>query len=219
MTIQTINIMDTPVIGVFSTCTEDVCLVPKGTNPEAVEFIQKRLSVPVHSCLVNDSILVGSLCRGNSNGFIIPGKADTKALEKQTGFPFHTLPGKLNAVGNLVLANDTAGLVHPEVSDNVLEFIANTLKIDVCRGTIAGIKTVGMAGCVTNNGLLVSPGITESESALLEELFGFAPMVGSVNFGSRMVGSGILANSKGYLAGTETSGYELGRISTALGFV
>lgn len=126
------------------------------------------------------------------------------------------MPGKLNAVGNILLANDTAGLVHPELPDNVVKMIGETLKIDVLKGTIAGIKTVGMAGCVINKGLLVSPGVTEEETALLEDLFGFEPMVGSVNFGSRMVGSGILANSKGCLTGSETSGYELGRILTAL---
>jgi len=215
---QTINVMDTPVIGVFSVCTEEICLVPHGTRPEVIPQIEKRLGVTVHKCFVNDSTLVGSLCRGNSNGFLVPANSKTSALEKQIGKPVLNLPGKLNAVGNILLANDTAGLVHPEIPDNIVKFIAETLKIDVMKGTIAGIKTVGMAGCVTNNGLLVGPGITEEETAVLEKLFGFEPVIGSVNFGSRMVGSGILANTKGYLAGDETSGYELGRISTALGF-
>ncbi|WNY28556.1 hypothetical protein MmiEs2_07500 [Methanimicrococcus stummii] len=214
---QTINIMDTSVIGVFSTCTEDVCLVPQGTRQEIAEKIEKRLDVSVYKCLVNDSILVGSMCRGNSNGFLVPENTKTDVLSKQIGKPVTVMPGKLNAVGNILLANDTAGLVHPEMPDNIIKIIGDALKIDVRKGTIAGINTVGMAGCVTNKGLLVSPGVTEAETALLEDLFGFEPVVGSVNFGSRMVGSGILANSKGCLAGSETSGYELGRILTALG--
>ncbi|MDR0766944.1 MAG: translation initiation factor IF-6 [Methanosarcinales archaeon] len=214
---QTINIMDTSVIGVFSTCTEEVCLVPQGTRQEVTSQIEKRLGVSVYRCLVNDSILVGSMCRGNSNGFLVPENSKTDTLSKQIGKPVTVLPGKLNAVGNILLANDTAGLVHPEMPDNIVKIIGDTLKIDVSKGTIAGIKTVGMAGCVTNKGLLVSPGITEDETALLEKVFGFEPVIGSVNFGSRMVGSGILANSKGCLAGSETSGYELGRILTALG--
>lgn len=214
---QTINILDTSVIGVFSTCTEDVCLVPQGTREEVIARIEKRLDVSVHRCLVNDSILVGSLCRGNSNGFLVPEGSKTEALSKQIGKPVTEMPGKLNAVGNILLANDTAGLIHPEMPDSIVKIISETLKIDIRKGTIAGIKTVGMAGCVTNKGLLVSPGITADETALLEDVFGFEPAVGSVNFGSRMVGSGILANSKGCLAGSETSGYELGRILTALG--
>jgi translation initiation factor 6 len=215
---QTVTIMDTPTLGVFSTCTEEVCLVPKGTRQDVIEKLETRLQVPVYSCYVNDSILIGSMCRGNANGFLVPEFTRTENLKNQIELPFFVLPGKLNAVGNILLANDTAGLVHPEVTDKAVQFISEALKIDVRRGTIAGIHTVGMAGCVTNKGLLVSPGITEDETALLEDLFGFEPVVGSVNFGSRMVGSGILANTKGYLAGTETSGYELGRISTALGF-
>ena len=215
---QTITIMDTPVLGVFSTCTEEICLVPKGTRPEVIDQIAARLNVSVHECFVNDSVLVGSLCRGNSNGFLVPEFSKTNALQKQLDKPVKALPGKLNAIGNILLANDTAGLVHPEVPDSIVQMIGDALKIDVKKGTIAGINTVGMAGCVTNNGLLVSPGITEAETALLENLFGFAPVVGSVNFGSRMVGSGVLANSKGYLAGSETSGYELGKVASALGF-
>lgn len=61
--------MDTSVIGVFSTCTQDVCLVAQGTRQEVVSSIEKRLDVSVYECLINGSILVGSLCRGNSNGF------------------------------------------------------------------------------------------------------------------------------------------------------
>ncbi|MDV0444719.1 hypothetical protein MmiAt1_02550 [Methanimicrococcus sp. At1] len=209
--------MDTSVLGVFSTCTEEVCLVPQGTRSDIIDQIEKRLGVSVYKCLVNDSILVGSLCRGNSNGFLVPEGSRTDALSKQIGKPVSEMPGKLNAVGNILLANDTAGLVHPDMPDSIVKIIGDVLKIDVRKGTIAGIKTVGMAGCVTNKGLLVGPGITESETALLEDLFGFEPVVGSVNFGSRMVGSGVLANSKGCLAGSETSGYELGRIMTALG--
>ena len=214
-----IKIMDSPVIGVFATCTEDVCFVPKGIFPDAVEILEKRLKVPVKVGLIRDSILIGSLSRGNSNGFLISGREGAEELEALLGVPVGYLPGKINAVGNILLANDTAGLVSPEVSDKAIETIRSVLKIDVRRGTIAGIKTVGMAGCVTNEGLLVSPGISEDEKAMLEDLFGFEPMTGSVNFGSRMTGSGVLANSKGYVTGDDTSGYEMGRVAEALGFV
>ncbi|RLI16358.1 translation initiation factor IF-6, partial [Candidatus Bathyarchaeota archaeon] len=38
------------------------------------------------------------------------------------------------------------------------------------------------------------------------------------NFGVPLIGAGLLANSKGYAAGAETTGYELGRIEEALRF-
>ena len=54
---------------------------------------------------------------------------------------------------------------------------------------------------------------------MLEELFGLPVDVGTVNLGSPLVGSGLLANSFGYLAGEESTGLELGRIEDALGFL
>jgi translation initiation factor 6 len=36
--------------------------------------------------------------------------------------------------------------------------------------------------------------------------------------GNAMVGTGLVANTRGYLAGGETSGYELGRIEDIFGF-
>jgi translation initiation factor 6 len=140
-------------------------------------------------------------------------------MQRLIGVPVGILPDRLNAVGNIVLANDSAALVHPDLSDKALEAIAGTLQVDVYRGTIAGIKNVGMAGVVTNKGLLVHPKVTASEREALEEIFGFPVSIGTTNFGTQMLGSGLLANSKNFVAGSETTGPELGRIEEALGFL
>jgi translation initiation factor 6 len=87
------------------------------------------------------------------------------------------------------------------------------------KGTVGGLKTVGMAAIATNQGILVHPRTSEAELKVLEDLFGLPVDVGTVNFSSPLVGSGILANSKGYLAGADTTGPELGRIDEALGFL
>jgi translation initiation factor 6 len=76
-----------------------------------------------------------------------------------------------------------------------------------------------MTAVVTNKGLLAHPRITDAEIAICEELFGLPVDIGTVNLGSPLVGSGLLANSRGYVAGDETTGPELGRIEDALGFL
>jgi len=43
--------------------------------------------------------------------------------------------------------------------------------------------------------------------------------IGTINYGFPLVGSSLLANTKGYVAGLETTGIELGRIEEALGFI
>jgi translation initiation factor 6 len=217
--IQKVDIYDNPLVGVFATCTEGLALVPPRTSPEICAVLEKSLGVRVVETLINGSVVLGSLSRGNSNGFLLPQGANSKEMEKLLGVPAEVLPGVLNAVGNLVLANDSAALVHPELSDAAVETIARTLKVEVFRGTIAGIKTVGMAGAVTNKGLMVHPRVTPQERAFLEEIFGLSVDVGTTNFGTQMLGSGLLVNSKGFVAGSETTGPELGRIDETFGFL
>lgn len=215
---RTITIQESPIIGAFATCTEDLALVPVGTSEKTCDTLCQLLKVNVVKTLVNGSIIVGSLCRGNSHSLLVP-RGSTIKDQENIDIPIHELPGKLNAVGNVVMANDTAALVHPELSDRAIEAIEKALKVDVRRGTIGGVKTVGMAGIATNKGILVNPLATGLELELIEELFGLPVDIGTTNFGTQMVASGLIANSKGYVAGSQTTGHELGRIEDALGFI
>ncbi|MBA5942745.1 MAG: translation initiation factor IF-6, partial [Methanophagales archaeon] len=52
----------------------------------------------------------------------------------------------------------------------------------------------------------------------LEEIFELPVGIGSVNCGMPVIGAALLANTKGYAAGDETTGAELGRIVDILGF-
>ncbi len=61
--------------------------------------------------------------------------------------------------------------------------------------------------------------MSDSEIEILEDVFDLPVDIGTVNFGSPLIGSGLLANSAGYLAGADTTGPELGRIEDALGFI
>lgn len=215
--IKTVNIYDNPVLGVFATCTEDVAVVPIGTTKKVVDLLTEMLDVTVVSTLINGSTVVGSLSRGNSNGFLLCRDASVSDL-KDVDVPVEVLPDRLTATGNVILANDNAALVHPDISDRSIEIISRVLGVDVHRGTIAGLGTVGMSGVVTNRGLLVHPMVTQEELAHLEEVFDLPVDVGTTNYGSQAVGSGLLANSKGYAAGSNTTGHELGRIEDALFF-
>lgn len=217
MTISTLDILQTPIIGIHATCTEDFVFIPPGIETNSQNAIVEYLQVKTCEVSVNQSNLVGSMIRANSYGVVIP-KGNIEGLEN-IDLKVNILNAKLNALGNIILANDTTALIHPELPDSALELIANTLNVKVYRGTIAGIKTVGMAATATNRGLLVHPGVTQHEIEFLEKIFDLPVDVGTTNYGISMVGSGLLANSKGFMAGSKTTGYELGRIEEALGFI
>jgi translation initiation factor 6 len=209
-----------PYVGIYATNTEQYVVLPPDLPEPAVAAASETLGVTAIRTLINESTLIGSMMTGNSNGFVVSDLAldkEVRALQKHAKVT--RLKGKMTASGNIILANDTAALVHPNLSDRNVEAITKALKVDVKRGTIGGLKTVGMAGCATNKGLLVHPRATEAELTALEDLFKLPVDIGTVSFGSPLVGSAILANTKGMITGTRTSGPELGRIEDALGFI
>lgn len=214
-----LRIAGSSLLGVFARCTEEVALLPLEAAPEILSRLENTLNIIPIQVSISGSSVVGSLVCGNSNGFIMTSHASDEDLERLSIYgKAARIPGKINAAGNVILANDTAALVHPGISSKALETISKTLAVDVTQGTIGGLKTVGMAAIATNRGILVHPNVSEPELDLLDCLFGLPVDVGTVNFGSPLVGSGLIANSAGYFAGEETTGPELGRIEDALGF-
>lgn len=204
----------------FASCTEELVFVPSDTSEETMKELEDSLGVIAIPSSVSGSSIIGSLLRGNSRGVIVAGfifDKELRAIRKHTKAA--RLTEELNAAGNLILANDNAALVHPDLSDRSIGIIKKTLGVDVKRGTIGGLKTVGMSGIATNKGVLVHPKSSSTEIGAIEELFSLPVDIGTVNFGSPLIGSGLLANSKGYVAGEDTTGPEISRIEDTLGFL
>ena len=76
-----------------------------------------------------------------------------------------------------------------------------------------------MAAVVTNKGLLCHPKTSEEEIRFLEKVFKVPVMIGTINHGSPVIGSGLVANTKGAIIGDLTTGIEMGRIEEALGYI
>jgi translation initiation factor 6 len=137
-------------------------------------------------------------------------------LINDTGLDVCVISDVLNAAGNDILVNDYGGIVHPKMKKDVIKAISKTLKVPIHRGTIANLKTVGMCAIATKKGLLCHPRVSEEEKKLLEKVFDVNIMIGTVNHGVPLIGSGLTANTKGAVVGSLTTGIELGRIEEAL---
>lgn len=207
-------------LGVFATCTDNFVFVPYDVSNETIGELEESLHVAACKISMSGSSIVGSLMRGNNKGIVVAGfilEKEIRVIRKN--IKAARITEELNAAGNLILANDTAALVHPDLSEKSIKIIEKTLGVDVKRGTLGGLKTVGMAGIATNKGILVHPKSSPDEISIIEELFNLPVDIGTVNFGSPLVGSGLLANNKGYIVGEETTGPEISRIEDALGYL
>jgi len=209
-------------VGVFARATDDCLLIRPDLDEDLVATISDSLAVSAIETTVGGSGTVGALATGNENGLLVSSRITDRERERIAGELDRSiveLPGRINAAGNVVLANDAGAYVHPDLSREAVLAVKDALEVPVERGVIAGVDTVGTAAVVTNGGVLAHPKATDSELDALEELFGVPADIGTVNYGGPLVGSGLLANDAGYVAGQDTTGPELGRIEDALGYI
>ncbi len=206
-----------PNIGVFAAANESFAIIAGDAAPEFVKDLEEALQVKTRMMTVAGSFVIGSLVVMNSNGAVVSGLADSREVELIEEFlPCALLDDTLNAAGNNILANDNGAIVNPEYTDEMVGVIADALGVECVRSSIAGINTVGSICKVTNKGCVCHADATDDDVGLLNDVLKVEAIRTTVNHGARMVGAGILANSKGALIGDETTPIEMGKIEEGL---
>ncbi|MDR0439237.1 MAG: translation initiation factor IF-6 [Methanocalculaceae archaeon] len=219
----TLSLNGDPNIGVFARDFEDVAFVPIDSPDEFRTKIEEVLDVETVPTFIQGSSVIGLLLTGNSRGFVVSGLIHNSELELLQEYGEVLLLGKeMNAAGNVILTNDSFAIVHPNMSSEMCRMIGEFLKVEIIPMSFGSVGTVGMVGACTNTGVLLSARSSPDELDHLENSLpavGVSIGTGSVNMGSGLIGTGLLVNSKGYLAGNATTGFELGRIEDVFGFL
>lgn len=116
---------------------------------------------------------------------------------------------RLSALGNVIACNDYVALVHPDIDRETEEIIADTLKVEVFRQTIAGNVLVGSYCALSNQGGLVHPKTSRSELDELSSLLQVPLVAGTVNRGSEVIGAGLVVNDWCAFTGLDTTATEV----------
>ncbi len=215
--IKKISVLKSDFIGIYVRVHEDIALLPKNIEEEAEVDITQALGVRPVKMFIENSYLVGSLSVMNSKGIIFPGTTEETVGSLDLGDRnVLFLKDKINAVGNDIVANDKCALVHKNFSSKSVREIRDALDVEVVKGSIGGIKTVGSVSVLTKKGMIVTPSSSEEDLKFLGDLFGVQVKQATANFGSMYIGSSVLANSRGILVGESTTPIEIGRIEDAL---
>jgi translation initiation factor 6 len=209
-------------VGVFARTTNDCLVVRPDADADLVAAMGEELDVATVRTTVGGSGTVGALAVGNENGILVTSRSTERerdAIADVADVPVYELPGRINAAGNVVLANDYGAYVHPDLSDDAVDAVDEALSVPVERGDLADVRTVGTAAVANNRGVLCHPKSREPELEALEAHLGVRADIGTVNYGAPLVGSGVVANDAGYVVGEETTGPELGRVESTLDFI
>jgi len=206
-----------PNIAVFAAVNESVAFVAADASQEFINDLERGLEVEVKLMTVAGSFVIGSLVALNSNGAVISGLADPREASLISAvLPCTALDDPLNAAGNNILANDKGAILSTYYEKPSVKAIEEALGVECVQADIAGCATVGSVCRVTNKGCICHPDATDEDIDLLKDVLKVSAVRTTVNHGGRMVGAGVLANSKGAVMGDETTPIEMGRIEEGL---
>lgn len=210
-------------IGVFSLLTNAYCLVAHGGSENFYAAYESELAehIPVCKVSVAGTRLAGRLCVGNKNGLLMPHTTtDQELLHVRNSLPdsvvVQRVEEKLNALGNCVACNDYVSLVHPDLDRDTEELLADVLGVEVFRQTVADNVVVGSYIRFTNQGGICHPRTSVEDLDELSSLLQVPLVAGTVNRGSDVVGTGLVANDWCAFCGADTTSPELSVIESVL---
>lgn len=217
---HTITFDGDPNIGVFARVLGDIVVIPPESPADFKAAVREALDAEIIETTIQGSTIIGSLVAGNSRGVVVSGLATEEEVDRLAEHREVLLLNEcMNAAGNVIMANDSFAAVHPDMPADMGRAIAEFLGCELVFLTLGGIRTVGMAGVATNKGVIVHPRATAQELSRLEAVAKVPVGTGTINMGSGLVGTGLLVNERGYIAGNATSGFELGRVEDVFGFL
>ena len=216
------SVAGSPYVGVFAHASTGCLLVRRDIDDDTTAAIAEELGVESVPITIGGSGTVGALAAGNDHGLVVSSQLtdrEREAISDATDGDVVELPGRINAAGNVVLANNTGAYVHPELNDEAVARVEEALNVPVVRGALGDRQTVGTAAVATNAGVLCHPQSQEAELEILEDHLDAYVDLGTINYGAPLLGSGLLATDEGFVVGEKTTGPEIGRIEDTLGFI
>ena len=220
MTVRSGDILGHSQAGVYASVIGNVLFLPLALQKSDVEIIETALELESVQLTIGGSNLIGSLIEGNSNGMGVADIAGPEDIDKLTSYgDVVVMESSVNAAGNLLLANENGVLASTVVPKEGLEILSDALKVPAANVSIAGQEVIGSLGVCNDMGVVLHPDVSEPEVKIVEKTLGVPAMVGTVSFGSPLVGAGIVCSNNGAFAGGDTTGPELNRIEDALGLI
>ena len=213
---------NSPYSGVFCVTNDLLTLVPPGIPDDDMAAIGDALGTTVEVITIGGSSVLGTLVATNNKGLLVSNLVTSLELEKlekwckNLNLNLGILSERANAIGNNFLLNDSGGFCNERLSSSSIKDAEGIFEVAVKSQSFNGMDTLGMIGCVNNNGGLCHPDIDENERKIMQEVLDVPVMEGTVNFGMPLVGAGVITSSKGAVCGRQSTGVELGRVEEAL---
>ncbi|MFQ5815760.1 MAG: translation initiation factor IF-6 [Candidatus Hydrothermarchaeaceae archaeon] len=210
-----------PNIGVVGRANDSIVLLPSDCPERFSALAADALETEVFRTSICGTSLIGSMVAMNNTSILLPKYVYGEEMRRMKDIEMNVVvvEDKYTALGNLVLLNDYGAIASSVFSDETVRAMEHALGCEVERGELAGFRTIGSIGLATNKGALIHPMVEEEKLKWVEEILRVDVDVGTVNRGTGLVRTGMIANSNGVLVGVDTTGPEMARIEDSLGLL
>ncbi|MDE1767738.1 MAG: translation initiation factor IF-6 [Candidatus Micrarchaeota archaeon] len=206
-------------IGAFAVATDLFSIIGNSATQAEEKIINDTLEAKAVRATIDGSALIGIYIAANSKGILVPEIADRREVEnlkKQLdGIRVHVMRTDLTALRNNILANDKIAFVNPEFGSKEIATIKDILDVEVIKRQIGEFGTVGANNIITNRGIVLNNSASEQDIEMAKKHMENVSQ-STANLGSSSIGLCLVANSKGMVIGTETTGFELVRLTEGL---
>ena len=211
-------------LGMFLKANDDISFLPQDSLDKLLVAAEQYLKTKTVRFSVGESNLLGLYTAINSNGIILPNITEEKELailksELRDSMNIYISKDNHNAHGNNMSVNDNGGIINPNVGSEERKKMEEALDIELIPMSIAGYTTLGSCCITTKEGFFAHYETSDEEMEKIEEILKVKGKKGTVSNGSGFVAYGVVANKNGYLAGENTTAFELGRMEEALGLI
>uniref|UniRef100_A0A673TPG4 Eukaryotic translation initiation factor 6 n=1 Tax=Suricata suricatta TaxID=37032 RepID=A0A673TPG4_SURSU len=203
-------------IGCFAKLTNTYCLVAIGGSENFYSVFEGELAdtIPVVHASIAGCRIIGRMCVGNRHGLLVPNNTTDQELQHirnclPDSVQIRRVEERLSALGNVTTCNDYVALVHPDLDRETEEILADVLKVEVFRQTVADQVLVGSYCVFSNQGGLVHPKTSIEDQDELSSLLQVPLVAGTVNRGSEVIAAGMVVNDWCAFCGLDTTSTEL----------
>ncbi|XP_068172330.1 eukaryotic translation initiation factor 6 [Antennarius striatus] len=203
-------------VGCFAKLTNAYCLVAVGGSENFYSVFEGELSdhIPVVHASIAGCRIIGRMCVGNRHGLLVPSSTTDQELQHlRNCLPdtvrLQRVEERLSALGNVAACNDYVALIHSDLDRETEEILADSLKVEVFRQTVADQVLVGSYSAFSNQGGLVHPKTSIEDQEELSSLLQVPLVAGTVNQGSELIAAGLVVNDWCAFCGADTTSTEV----------
>lgn len=207
-----------PNIGIYAKVNDEKIFLPSGFAKSKASHLEEYLDAQAVYTSVANTRLMGALTVMNNHGMLLPNTVSETEFDfykKQTDLNVAILDTKFTALGNMISVNDKGGIVSPIIPKDEVKQIEDYLDVEIMQKRIAGYNQVGAMMVTTSHGGIIHPETDDDDVRKISDMLGINLEPATINGGIPFVSSGVLANNKGIVVGSFTSGPEIMMLTRA----